>query len=842
MPPGDPRAKDDHLNDSSLVEAAHAYAALGWRVIPLHFVGPDGLTCSCNRGRKCESIGKHPVDKGWQNTPPLSGPDIESIWERRPRNNVGVATGQPSGFFVLDVDPDNGGLESAKALSDKHGKFFNSTRSHLTGSGGYHLLFAMPDFDLGNARGGLKEYPGIDIRGTGGQIVMPPSVSNKGPYKVKRDVEIAPAPDWLLDMIRPNEAETTKVDLSTFDTSFIDGLPEDERKRLDRYANKAVEGNIQQLQDLHKNNGPNYDGEPWDMTVFEVACALLEIANAPWNSYTQQMAYSTVFDESPRDPGFQDDRVNEKFRSALKTIGTKARSMPPAPPPREKVDDFDFMDGPDVRSAAPKGIGGGPTHTSTAAAPHGTDYPVRAWSDLGNARRFVDRFADRLRWIESVKKWAVYREGRWEMDDKLLAHNMTQNMLSTLFEQEGHHYSEHPEGPNGDKPSMREQFDKWCKGQQMSARIKACMVEAAARPAVRAAITDFDYDPWLLNVKNGVIDLRTGELKPHDPKLLLMQQCSVSYNPDAPAPIFHAYLERCMPNIDMRAYLKRIVGYSITGLTTEQAMFLHYGDGANGKSVYLEVMGAVMGDYGQVVPRETLLVKSSTEHPTSVARMVGKRFLQTSETARGRRLDEEMVKGLTGGEQQTARHLYGSYFDFKPTGKIQYVTNHKPRLTDAESIWRRLHLIGWPVKIADADRDPFLSKKIIDAELEGVLAWAVQGCIEWQQRGLDRPIISREDLKEYRLDQDEFGDFLDTKLVRNPTARTTTAALYLIYDAWAMQSGIRNRMTKIDFARTLHERGFERWRTKHDRGFIGLAVLEGQDVSTAMEGFLDDAS
>ncbi len=823
----------------SLVEAAHSYAALGWRVIPLHFVGPDGLTCSCGKGRKCESKGKHPIDKGWEKTPPLSGPDIEDIWQRRPRSNVGVATGQPSGFFVFDVDPDNGGLESAKALGEKYGKFFTSTRSHITGSGGYHLLFSMPDFDLGNARGGLKEYPGLDIRGTGGQIVMPPSVSNKGPYKVKADKPIAPAPDWLLDMLRPNEAETTKVDLSTFDTSFIDSLDKREQQRLNRYAETAVNGNMARLAKLHENNGPSYDGEPWDMTVFEVACALLEIANAPWNIYTQQRAYSDVFEGAPRDSGFGDDRVNEKFRSALKTIGTKARSMPPAPPPR---DDFDFMDGPDVRSAPdPKGQGGGPTTTPTAAA---TDYPVRAWSDLGNAKRYVDRFSDRLRWIESSKRWAVYTEGRWVIDHSLLAHNMAQNMLHNLFDQEGHNYTTTPEGPNGDKPSMREQFEKWCKGQEMSARIKACLVEASARSEMRATITDFDSDPWLLNVRNGVIDLRTGELKDHDHRLLLMQQCPVVYDPDAEAPLFNAYLDRCMPNVDMRSYLKRIVGYSITGLTTEQAMFLHYGDGANGKSVYLEVMGAVMGDYGQVVPRETLLINSSTQHPAAVARMVGKRFMQTSETARGKRLDEEMVKGLTGGELATAREMYGSWFDFKPTGKIQYVTNHKPRLSDAESIWRRLHLIGWPVKIEDAEKDRFLSQKIIDRELSGVLAWAVQGCAEWQERGLDRPITSREDLREYRLDQDEFGDFLDTKLVREPTARVATGQLYAVYDAWAMQSGIRNRMTKIDFARTLHERGFERWRTTHERGFIGLAIYDGQEVSTTldMEGFLDDAT
>jgi putative DNA primase/helicase len=226
-----------------------------------------------------------------------------------------------------------------------------------------------------------------------------------------------------------------------------------------------------------------------------------------------------------------------------------------------------------------------------------------------------------------------------------------------------------------------------------------------------------------------------------------------------------------------------------------------------------------MGSYGQVVPRETLLAKgNNTEHPTSVARMRGRRFLQASETAAGRRLDEETVKGLTGGEMQTARYMGADFFDFTPTGKIHFVTNHLPRLTDAESIWRRLHLIGWRETIPIEERDPRLAQKIMASEAPGVLAWAIQGAIDWYNEGLEPTESMRRDLADYRTEQDILGEFLDLRLEKSSEIRSSIEDIFGAYTAWCFNSGLR-AMTKPDLSRALTERGYEKYRTGRERGF-----------------------
>jgi len=351
-------------------------------------------------------------------------------------------------------------------------------------------------------------------------------------------------------------------------------------------------------------------------------------------------------------------------------------------------------------------------------------------------------------------------------------------------------------------------------------------------------MTDFDAQPYLLNVANGVVDLTTGQLQDHDPELLLMLQSPVRYDPNAEHPRWDAFLERCLPDPAVRDYLRLAFGYSLTGSMAEQSLFIHHGSGANGKSVFLVIASYIAGSYGQVVPRETLLAKSGSgsEHPTSVARMRGKRFLQASETAAGRRLDEETVKGLTGGEQQTARFMGADFFDFTPTGKIHFVTNHLPRLTDAESIWRRLHLVAWRQVIPVEERDPALAETIIANEAEGVLAWAVRGAVDWHARvaagqRLPIPDSMKVDLGDYRQDQDILGEFVDSRLQKDEVAFASMAEIYSSYSAWCFNSGIRNPLTSQDLGRALAERKFARKRTGKSRGFAARFIpVEQREV------------
>ncbi len=792
-------------DSSAVLDAAHDYAKRGWRVIPLHTVAntPSGCTCyNADKRPTCNSIGKHPVDARWQASPPLSGADVQATFEEGNRN-VGIATGEASGFWVLDIDLDKPGTRE-RVQELQAGRKFPATYIVKTGGGGYQYYFAMPDFNVTNSAKRLPD--GVDVRGTGGQVVAPPSVSGKGEYEVVADVDIARAPEWLEDLVRPLPA-AAPVDLET--VPKLTDLPESEQRRLGAYTDRIVAAEVGRLDEC-KQKG--WDGPGWNDTTFQVACTLIEIANSPWAPMTLDTAQSLLLQHAPRDKHFGDAEIQDRFTSALRTVDGKGRDVPVNRNPQITVIPGDPLTDPTA--------GATPTPGGGEAAP---TVPLRDWSDLGNARRLVDQYGHALRYIPEAKEWAVYTDGVWRMTPGA-GMTAAQNMIEALIEREGHLYDDEPTGENGDGPSMREKFFKWAKAQQMSARIDACVRQATGRPELLASIVDFDQEPMLFNCRNGIVDMATGELLQHDPKYLMMLQSPIAYKPDAVAPRFHQFLERCLPDPEIRDYLQKATGYSLTGSMAEQAMFLHHGPGANGKSVYLVIAAMLAGEYAQVVPRETLLAKGSTpEHPTSVARMRGRRFLQASETGVGRRLDEETVKGLTGGEQQTARFMGANFFDFTPTGKIHLVTNHLPRLTDAESIWRRLHLIAWTQTIPVPERDPRMLQASywMDEikEAEGILAWAVTGAVRWHQEKLSIPASMKRDLAEYRTDQDILGEFVSSRIVIDPEGFASTAELYGAYQSWCFTNGIKNVMTAQDLGRALKERGLKPHRTPRARGF-----------------------
>jgi putative DNA primase/helicase len=828
-------------NHNPFAQAAHEYAERGWHVIELYRMDPSGKHCTC--GKECGgSAGKHPRNTSWQKSKALSHKDIDRLW--KPENvynaNLGIATGDPSGFWVLDVDPDGGGVETLQKMQAKHGRLAPA-RAVRTGSGGWHLYFAMPDFPVTNSRGRIarKFGKGVDVRGTGGQVVAPPSRSGKGDYSVLKDGPLTQAPDWLLDLIRPENPpngeppwtpETSGPSSSAPAASSTPGSsteapsasaaantaaapsPQQVDPRMKTYAERAWNGELARLDEM---KAKGWDGPPWDSTTYEVACNLIELAQAAWTPYDVNAAYHALFTRAPRDPGFDDVRVNAKFESARQRVGSGARSAPVLTTALAPDEDIAGSDA----TVDPRLLGGA---MPAGAAPIDSTWPKRTWDDIGNAQRMYDRHGGTLRWIAERKMWARYTGHRWELVEDYPVRSMVHEMLDSLAKTEALAFS--PAIEDGKKISDRTAFMKWVATQRMSSKITACLKETQAIQTMQASMADFDRDPMLLNVANGVVDLRTGALVPPSPEQMMLQASPVAYDPEARSPLWDKFLERTQPDPEMRAYLQRVSGYSLTGSMASQAFFIHHGTGANGKSVYLRAASTVTGDYGQTVPRSTLLVKQNEQHPEAVARMMGKRFLQVSETAPGRRLDEEIIKGLTGGEKQTARFMFAGSFDFTPTGKIHYVTNHRPRVSDAHSIWRRLHLIDWGVTIPDEEIDPDLGDKL-DGEAQGILTWMVAGAVEWNRRGrLDEPASVKADIEEYRVDQDDFGEFISTSLIIDPSALTSLTNLYQAYTGWCFNMGIRNYMQGTDFGKALAERGYERHRTGSRRGFRGLRV------------------
>lgn len=453
----------------------------------------------------------------------------------------------------------------------------------------------------------------------------------------------------------------------------------------------------------------------------------------------------------------------------------------------------------------------------------------RSWDDIGNAERLADHAGRQIRWVIDAEKWAVYTGTHWAIEGGatlVLGHVRT--MLDALPTTEALEYDDTPrlDGNGRPKPSIREDFLTFVGRQRFQTRMVAATVVARTIPRIQARMSQFDTDPMLLNCLNGVVDLRTGELVSHKPELMLLSIAGAPYVPDAKAPMWTQFLARVMPEQERRDYLARVVGYTLTGSIDEQAIFVHHGSGANGKSVFMRVVRALAGTYGQSVPQSTLLAKSGEGIPNDVARMVGKRLLITSETGAGKRLDDELVKRLTGGEEISARFMRGEYFEFTPVGKIHLMTNYLPNVGSGHGIARRLQDIGWDVTIPKEEQDKTLAERIIAQELPGVLAWAVRGCLEWQQRGLDVPESVRQKTAEHIYDSDPLAQWLDERTDRDESVSTETHELYVDYREWVEERGTR-AMTEKSFVMALDERGFTRGKDNRTRRSVinGIRLL-----------------
>jgi putative DNA primase/helicase len=362
---------------------------------------------------------------------------------------------------------------------------------------------------------------------------------------------------------------------------------------------------------------------------------------------------------------------------------------------------------------------------------------------------------------------------------------------------------------------------------EAGARIKE-MVDLA-RSDVPVMPDELDASPDLLNTESGTIELRTGKLREHQREDLITKLAPVEYRPDATAPVWDAFLERVLPGEELRRFVRMASGYSATGDTSEQCMFINHGGGANGKSTFQEAIAAALGDYAMRAPTEMLLTKRSGGIPNDIARLKGSRFVASSETEEGRRLAESLIKDLTGQDTVTARFLWAELFEFTPTHKLWLSTNHKPEIRGTDNaIWRRIRLIPWSVTIPPAEQDKKLPTTL-HRELPGILAWIVRGCLEWRREGLQAPDEVRRATGQYRAEMDVLAGFFAECCELDSGHWEYAKDLYECYKRWCDENGERPEPQR-KFGGRLGERGFQR-----DRGgsrgagiWRGVRLTEGE--------------
>ena len=453
-------------------------------------------------------------------------------------------------------------------------------------------------------------------------------------------------------------------------------------------------------------------------------------------------------------------------------------------------------------------------------------------SDVGNALRFKARFGDRFCYRLGAGKWLYWDGCRWadDMENHHVREAMAVTAASIFLEAD---YLE----DNTERAALK----RWSTTSRYDHRINAAL--HMAEVYVWRHDREFDQQPLWLNTLSGTVDLESGILRPHSKADGLTRLAPVPFDPRATCPTWLRFLEDVTgqrwederdPADDALEGLQRLLGYAMTGMTREHVMAIFHGAGSNGKSLLLDIVGQVLGDYaGTVRPEALMLQDQASSHQTDIVKLRGLRFVTASETEKDKALNEGLIKLLTGGDVVSAREIYSAAIEFRPEFKLFLATNHLPKIKGFDwGIWRRLVCVPFEATFVDAEdakpgdrvKDPDLRRKLL-AEAPGILAWLAWGARLYLRDGLRLPRRWKEVAGEYRTAQDAFGEFLQTCTLRERGARTPSGEIKAAFDRWAETEGI-DTLSQRALALKLQERGFSLVRIGQARLVQGVKLRD----------------
>ncbi len=427
-----------------------------------------------------------------------------------------------------------------------------------------------------------------------------------------------------------------------------------------------------------------------------------------------------------------------------------------------------------------------------------------ALTDKGNADRLVHHFEDRIRYVTEIRSFYAYDRGVWRPDNRGRVVEYAKQIAERIA---GEAQCLPDDLPDKELQEAQTALAQWAHKSESRERIRAMVHLAASDPRVVVEPADLDSHPYLFNVLNGTLDLEQCRPRPHRIEDLLTKCANARRRKGAQCPEWRKFLERVLPDAEVRSFVRRVAGYCLTGDISEHCFFLLYGTGRNGKSTFLRVLQYVLGDYARAARVQAFLMGRYDNTYYDLATLFGARFVWAAEPPQGSRLNEALLKGLTGGDPIQARFMRQDFFEYVPTFKLFLAANNKPTVTEAnEGFWSRVRLIPFEVQIPERERDSKLFEKLV-AECDGILNWMIAGYMEYRrQGGTNPPPAVMAATEEYRADSDALGQFLAECTVPEPNARTSRKALYEAYSQWCENNG-ETVGTQTEFTQRIKERG-----------------------------------
>jgi putative DNA primase/helicase len=441
-----------------------------------------------------------------------------------------------------------------------------------------------------------------------------------------------------------------------------------------------------------------------------------------------------------------------------------------------------------------------------------------ALTDLGNAERLVAAHGQDILYVPGLG-WFTWDGRRWAPDRTGELQRLAKRTARAIY----------AEASACDDDAERKRILAWGQTSESEARLRAMVNLATTERPVVAVAADLDADQWLLNALNGTIDLRTGDLRPHDRANRITKLAPVEFVHDARSERWEGFLARATDgDSDLMGFLQRLAGYTIAGVTDEEILAFPHGPGATGKSTCVQSITAALGDYAATADFETFLQRRGEGGARNdVARLQGARLVVSVEVDDGAKLAEGLIKQLTGGDTVTARFLYSESFEFLPAFTLWLVANARPRVRAADdALWRRILQIPFVVVIPPEERDPELKRafRTDPDEQSAILAWLVRGCLDWQRRGLDVPERVRNYTAEYRAENDPLAEWIADDCVLDRDHWTVATELRAAYERWAEHAGTKPIDGGRPWGNALKAHGCERRKRSAGHGWQGIKV------------------